>query len=298
MGTALVLYHQHGLLQYARQTAHDFCQLGPWASWVLSINPEHCTRIVVAYCPGTRAKMDGRKIVYQQHLQYIQHNRLNCSPYNLSVKISADNYTNGTWLEIAFFSLWMRMNMCSQVIGHGHIWSISLLLTFSTASSTYTYWWQTTNWWHLCNSWSWCHQLDDSHFPWMGWRSLDHDCWNHTLCSGKVAMLFNLLPTTYGLPSWNASLVKLYNSHFINQCEIHNTWQWMLDLLQQVLVRMEGTPISSTTTWTIQLFHSQMDEIKLGAWIVSDTFHMAQHKNISTHVISPLNNAPGRHPTK
>ena len=81
-GMALVL--NHGLLQYARQTAHDFRRLGRWASWVPWINPEHRTRIVVSYCPG-RARKDGTKTVYQQHLRYIQHNCLNCSPYNLFV---------------------------------------------------------------------------------------------------------------------------------------------------------------------------------------------------------------------
>ena len=82
-GTAIVLLH--GLLQYANKTAHNFRNLGRWASWVLSTNPLHRTRLVSAYCPG-RSKKTGLKMVYQQHPRLIQSNNLRCSPYELFIE--------------------------------------------------------------------------------------------------------------------------------------------------------------------------------------------------------------------
>ena len=51
-GTALLL--RHGLLEYSRGTAHDSRSLGRWASWVFQTNQDHCTRVIVAYCPGSK----------------------------------------------------------------------------------------------------------------------------------------------------------------------------------------------------------------------------------------------------
>lgn len=82
--TAIVL--RHGVLQYTQKIAHDFRNLGRWASWtLLSTNPLHRTRLVSAYCPG-RSKKTGLKTVYQQHLRLIQSNKLRCSPYELFIE--------------------------------------------------------------------------------------------------------------------------------------------------------------------------------------------------------------------
>ena len=70
-------------------------------------------------------------------------------------------------------------------------------------------------------------------------------------------------PTTRRLTTRQPSSVRSYNSHFMTQCETHNIRQQTTDLLQHV--RVECPPVSPTTTRSIQLFHSQMDEIKLGA---------------------------------
>ena len=60
-GTALLL--RHGLLEYSRGTAHDSRNLGRWASWSFHANPDHRTRVITAYCPGTR-KNEGLQTVY------------------------------------------------------------------------------------------------------------------------------------------------------------------------------------------------------------------------------------------
>lgn len=73
----------HSLLQYARRHTTDFRDLGRWTSWTLAHNPDHRTRIVVAYNPGHfRA---GPKTVYQQHMTYINRHRINSTPYTLFV---------------------------------------------------------------------------------------------------------------------------------------------------------------------------------------------------------------------
>lgn len=71
----------HALLQYARQHTADHRKLGRWVSWTLAHNPEHRTRVVVAYNPGHfRA---GPKTVYQQQMTYIHKHNLRTTPYTL-----------------------------------------------------------------------------------------------------------------------------------------------------------------------------------------------------------------------
>lgn len=70
--------------QYAKVTkgAGDFRNLGRWASMLLSSHPDQRLRIVSAYNVG-RPKPKGIKTVYQQILQFIQEQGLNCSPRKL-----------------------------------------------------------------------------------------------------------------------------------------------------------------------------------------------------------------------
>lgn len=82
-GTAMLL--RHGLLKYSRSTAHDSRRLGRWASWVFHNNPDHCTRVVTAYCPG-RGKHEGTQTVYTQHRNKINVRGLDTTPYSLFVQ--------------------------------------------------------------------------------------------------------------------------------------------------------------------------------------------------------------------
>jgi len=82
-GTGILLTHT--LLEYTRATNHDPRRLGRWSSWVLSHNPLHRTRIVVAYCPGRHQQPKGPKTVFRQHMNYIYTHGLNTTPYRLFV---------------------------------------------------------------------------------------------------------------------------------------------------------------------------------------------------------------------
>jgi hypothetical protein len=79
-GTGMLFTHE--LLQYARSRDNDFRGLGRWSSWTLQSNPNHRTRVVVAYCPGNRSKNTGLTTVANQHMMYIdEHNLDTRSPY-------------------------------------------------------------------------------------------------------------------------------------------------------------------------------------------------------------------------
>jgi hypothetical protein len=80
-GTAILLTST--LLQYSHRHLPDWRRLGRWSSWSLYRNPEHRTRIVVAYSPGTRR--NGPKTVYQQQMAYINTHRLNSTPTQLFI---------------------------------------------------------------------------------------------------------------------------------------------------------------------------------------------------------------------
>jgi hypothetical protein len=56
--------------------------LGRWCSWQFFCNPNHVSRIVVAY-RTCRSKVKGLRIIYQQQLRYIQAHGINCSPVEL-----------------------------------------------------------------------------------------------------------------------------------------------------------------------------------------------------------------------
>ena len=73
---------RHKFLQYARKPVIDDRELGRWCSWPFYSNPNHATRIVVAYRPcATKSK--GLKTVYQQHKRYMQLNNILGSPVEM-----------------------------------------------------------------------------------------------------------------------------------------------------------------------------------------------------------------------
>ena len=80
-GTGIIL--SHSLFEYACDTEPDPRGLGRWTSWKLAHVPEHTTRLVVAYCPCTGTNRSGLKTVYRQHLNYIQSENINRTPYQL-----------------------------------------------------------------------------------------------------------------------------------------------------------------------------------------------------------------------
>ena len=82
-GTAIIL--RHGLLQYGKNTTPDSSGLGRWTSWVLSTNPTHRTRVVVAYCP-CKSSGRGPGTVYTQHMTEINTQGLDYSPYQFFIK--------------------------------------------------------------------------------------------------------------------------------------------------------------------------------------------------------------------
>ena len=56
--------------------------LGHWCLWPFYYNPNHVTRIIVAY-RTCHTKSKGLQMIYQQQLHYIQVHGLNCSPVEL-----------------------------------------------------------------------------------------------------------------------------------------------------------------------------------------------------------------------
>ena len=81
-GTALLL--RNSLLEYGRGTSHDSRNLGRWSSWLFHTNPDHRTRVIAAYCPGSK-KREGPQTVYTQHLNEINNNGWDTTPYSLFV---------------------------------------------------------------------------------------------------------------------------------------------------------------------------------------------------------------------
>ncbi len=79
-GTGMLCQHKFG--QYARKPFVDLRGLGRWCSWPFYCNPIHVTRLVMAYQPCAR-KAKGLKMVYQQHMRYIQTRGLQTDPVSL-----------------------------------------------------------------------------------------------------------------------------------------------------------------------------------------------------------------------
>jgi hypothetical protein len=69
-------------IQYTRKASVDPRGLGRWCSWQFFCNPNHVSRIVLAY-RTCRSKAKGLRTIYQQQLRYIQAHGINCSPVEL-----------------------------------------------------------------------------------------------------------------------------------------------------------------------------------------------------------------------
>jgi hypothetical protein len=64
-GTGMLCHHK--IVQYAWKPSVDPRGLGRWCSWPFYCNPDHVTRLIVAYQPCAR-NATGLKMVYQQHM--------------------------------------------------------------------------------------------------------------------------------------------------------------------------------------------------------------------------------------
>jgi hypothetical protein len=69
-------------IQYAHKASVNPRGLGRWCLWQFFCNPNHVSRIVVAYRTG-HSKAKGLCTIYQQQLRYIQAHGINCSPVEL-----------------------------------------------------------------------------------------------------------------------------------------------------------------------------------------------------------------------
>ena len=79
-GTGILVRHE--LLQYAKKPSGDKRGLGRWCSWPFYNNPNHTTRIVVAYRPCA-TKVKGLKSIYQQHKRYMQQESIPGTPIEM-----------------------------------------------------------------------------------------------------------------------------------------------------------------------------------------------------------------------
>jgi hypothetical protein len=89
-GTGIIC--QNKFLQYKRKPAIDRTGLGRWCSWPFYSNSNQTTRIVVAYRPCAH-QTKGPKTVYQQHLWYMQQNRIPCTPVQMFDKDLSEKIT-------------------------------------------------------------------------------------------------------------------------------------------------------------------------------------------------------------
>lgn len=79
-GTGILV--QHEFLQYAKKPSGDERLLGRWCSWPSFNNPNHSTRIEVAYRPCL-AKVKELKTVYQQQKSYMQRENIQGTPLEM-----------------------------------------------------------------------------------------------------------------------------------------------------------------------------------------------------------------------
>jgi hypothetical protein len=100
-GTGMVCWSN--FLQYARKTLVDPRGLGCWCWWPFYCNPNHVTRIIVAY-RTCHTKSKGLWTIYQQQLRYLQAHGPNCSPIELFDKDLTNQMKNwrksGEWIVL------------------------------------------------------------------------------------------------------------------------------------------------------------------------------------------------------
>jgi hypothetical protein len=71
------------LKQYIKDSRGDLRKLGRWNSWIIGQNPEHQTRMVVAYQVAKSTSKKAQSTIVLQHRRYCQHNGINLSPREL-----------------------------------------------------------------------------------------------------------------------------------------------------------------------------------------------------------------------
>ena len=79
-GTGIIAVNE--INEYCKKSGTDFRGLGRWSWFVLEGSPEHRTRVLSVYHVG-KAKPQGPKRYYQQHLRYIQNKGLHTNPYDM-----------------------------------------------------------------------------------------------------------------------------------------------------------------------------------------------------------------------
>ena len=79
-GTGIIAVNE--INEYCKKSGTDFRGLGRWSWFVLEGSPEHRTRVLSVYHVG-KAKPQGPKRYYQQHLRYIQNKGLQTNPYDM-----------------------------------------------------------------------------------------------------------------------------------------------------------------------------------------------------------------------
>jgi hypothetical protein len=79
-GTGMVCQSKY--LQYVHKPSVNPRGLGRWCSWPFYCNPNHVSRIIVAY-RTCHSKVKGLRTIYQQQLRYIQAHGIDCSPVEL-----------------------------------------------------------------------------------------------------------------------------------------------------------------------------------------------------------------------
>jgi hypothetical protein len=80
-GIALIACKE--LKQYIQDSRGDFRKLGRWNSWLIGIDPEHRTRMVVSYQVATSTNKTAHNTIFLQHRRYCQHNGINLTPRQL-----------------------------------------------------------------------------------------------------------------------------------------------------------------------------------------------------------------------
>ena len=79
-GTGIIAVNE--INEYCKKSGTDFRGLGRWSWFVLEGSPEHRTRVLSVY-HVRKAKPQGPKRYYQQHLRYIQNKGLHTNPYDM-----------------------------------------------------------------------------------------------------------------------------------------------------------------------------------------------------------------------
>jgi hypothetical protein len=80
-GIALIACKE--LKQYIQDSRGDFRKLGRWNSWIIGLDPEHRTRMVVSYQVAMSTNKNAQNTIFLQHRRYCQHNGITLSPRQL-----------------------------------------------------------------------------------------------------------------------------------------------------------------------------------------------------------------------